>query len=69
MLKRLAGACIDRRLHLLDGAALEPPSSSSSAVVKVVADGGDSVVGGASTVADTERQVRGSNTTPTSDQT
>ena len=46
MLKRIAGACIDRRprLQTSDG------SDSSSSHKSSVADGGDRVVGGASTV-------------------
>ena len=53
MLKRIAGACIDRRPRLHDGS----DSSSSHKSSSVVADGGDRVVGGASTVQEQDAEM------------
>ena len=50
MLKRIAGACVDRRNRPLTDAGAAADSSSNKPVV----DGGDRVVGGASTVQDKE---------------
>lgn len=55
MLKRIAGACIDRRHRLLDSFSATESSTSSS--FKPVADGGDRVVGGASTVQEQEASI------------